>query len=1048
MGARDDEELIPALVNGSVLPMTLSEAMARQAGLSSPDRVGWYPRPGTQDGYSPSEIPAGMVNLDARSVHHHQNLYVSQDTGVPARILEAEADRRHAAILFRQEEQSAAMLRETESRAENYHNNEMSAAARNFANLQAVTQQLRQELMNQTRELQECKLGFARHENQVAEERESLNREFRRNKEESLDFLRNLFTKELKSRDQDADERVAKVREEYEDEIRGLKEQISVLREKLEEEKARSMRSHMSTPRSNVHHFGPEPPPGFEPKATPQMPTAPEYPWNEDPKTIPTSFRGLFSHLGEERTKTTADAPGDRVPGNPTEAALASLLGNPKVLEALTSKPSEPERPKVKEAERIRLPDFPSPETYRSWKISMRETVRAASDQPDEAFQWLLHVYSKEATLESLRDTGKFLTLDTKLLAALSKIVKGELGRRILNHKEVEASKGHAVRGRQVLLMFEQFFKTNEDAGSLYSVEDLLKVTLNSDDLSTFIHNWESVIAGMSHVPEETTLRDILLRQLRKSRKFKYDLEIYDRAKEGTYNHTYQFLTQSVHDLLTRERIRKNRDKIARSHGDKYGTPAPDDIPSQDPPKGKGKGKDGKGAGKGGKVCFDWLKGKCTRGDKCKYPHRSASQGSKGSRKSSKGSSRSSSSRGSSRGRPPSVEKKKLCRFFKKNGKCSKGDQCEFLHKTRSKSPSVSTPAKEGGKPRSPSPHAGRRRKGSRGRSREKTSNAACCLLNNAALTGTPDEGRFAAAAPTMQGTNAPACAVTRNTQYRAPRKSVRFNTNPVVHDIKCKHITKSSAPKVRVYQEQFRSAVECPKSSKEDLDYAVETAQELESIVKVFLSGATAECEFECVGPDGIGACALCRPIMTCAAKSSDLEFLADTGSEEDLLSTSDKSRYFPRAEPLDADKPVNLVTANGPTSADKVAKVKVPELNSKVEFYLLNSTPPVVSVGKRCLDEGYGFYWPPYRKPFFVRPDGTKLHCRLRGRVPVIGGDFAGYAFPAKSKVNSGAQALSEAPSRPNVEGDGSDLDEWLEELGKEGIEVAPEGDEGFTL
>ena len=37
MGTRDEEELIPALVNGSVMPMTLSEAMARQAGLQSPD---------------------------------------------------------------------------------------------------------------------------------------------------------------------------------------------------------------------------------------------------------------------------------------------------------------------------------------------------------------------------------------------------------------------------------------------------------------------------------------------------------------------------------------------------------------------------------------------------------------------------------------------------------------------------------------------------------------------------------------------------------------------------------------------------------------------------------------------------------------------------------------------------------------------------------------------------------------------------------------------------------------------------------------------------
>ena len=51
------------------------------------------------------------------------------------------------------------------------------------------------------------------------------------------------------------------------------------------------------------------------------------------------------------------------------EAALASLLGNRKVLEAWTSKPQESERPKVKEAESVRLPDFPSPETYRSWKF-------------------------------------------------------------------------------------------------------------------------------------------------------------------------------------------------------------------------------------------------------------------------------------------------------------------------------------------------------------------------------------------------------------------------------------------------------------------------------------------------------------------------------------------------------------------------------------------------------------------------------------------------------------------------------------------------------
>ena len=150
-------------------------------------------------------------------------------------------------------------------------------------------------------------------------------------------------------------------------------------------------------------------------------------------------------------------------------------------------------------------------------------------------------------------------------------MAKGELARQILNFKETEAGERRAVTGRQVLYLFDQHFKTNEEVGSLYSVEDLLKVNLLQDDLSTFIHNWESVVAGMSHVPDERTLRDILLRQIRCSARMKWDLDLYDRAKEGTSTHSYSFLIQSIRDLLTRERVRRNRDRIAKSHG----APAP-----------------------------------------------------------------------------------------------------------------------------------------------------------------------------------------------------------------------------------------------------------------------------------------------------------------------------------------------------------------------------------------------------------------------------------------------------------------------------------------
>ena len=169
----------------------------------------------------------------------------------------------------------------------------------------------------------------------------------------------------------------------------------------------------------------------------------------------------------------------------------------------------------------------------------------------------MLEVYRPGASHDSLPSPGKFLTLDTKLLEALTTVSRGELAREILIFKGAEAAKDREVRGRRVLYLFDQYFKTNEEVGSLYSVEDLLKVRLINDDLSTFLSNWESVMSGLSHMPDETTLwttlRDIFLRELRQSKRLKCDLEIYDRAKEGSEQHSYAFLKNSIREMLTRE---------------------------------------------------------------------------------------------------------------------------------------------------------------------------------------------------------------------------------------------------------------------------------------------------------------------------------------------------------------------------------------------------------------------------------------------------------------------------------------------------------------
>ena len=235
---------------------------------------------------------------------------------------------------------------------------------------------------------------------------------------------------------------------------------------------------------------------------------------------------------------------------------------------------------------------------------------------------------------KELGDPGKFKTLDTKLLAALTRVAEGELSRQILNFKEVEASQGRIVRGRQVLLMFDQHFKTSEEAGALYGTEDLLKVKLDGDDLTSFLRNWEAVLVGMSRVPDPATLKDLFYREVRNSRKFR-DLDVYERALDGTRDKSYDFLITVVRRHLDRERLRTNRDKVSQAYSAKFANPATgssQDRRARSPARSKG------AKGSGSKPCYNFEKtGQCKYGSKCKFSH--SSKDSRG-RSSSKGSSR------------------------------------------------------------------------------------------------------------------------------------------------------------------------------------------------------------------------------------------------------------------------------------------------------------------------------------------------------------------------------------------------------------------------
>ena len=81
---------------------------------------------------------------------------------------------------------------------------------------------------------------------------------------------------------------------------------------------------------------------------------------------------------------------------------------------------------KAKESDRILVPKFPQPENYRNWRIRVRDAVIAASAKPDLAFQWVEEVFKTDQSVEALKDSGKFVTLDAKLMSSLTNICEGD----------------------------------------------------------------------------------------------------------------------------------------------------------------------------------------------------------------------------------------------------------------------------------------------------------------------------------------------------------------------------------------------------------------------------------------------------------------------------------------------------------------------------------------------------------------------------------------------------------------------------------------------
>ena len=358
-------------------------------------------------------------------------------------------------------------------------------------------------------------------------------------------------------------------------------------------------------------------------------------------------------------------------------------------------------------------------------------------------------------------------------------------------------------------------------------------------------------------------------------------------------------------------------------------------------------------------VCFDYQKiGKCKRGSSCPYTHEKGRDKSKGK---GKGKDRSQSR---SRSLTPG-SRKETCKFWKA-GHCHRGKDCAFQH------PEKTVPAKKEDrkkkkkkkekKPRKRSSSRGssgfpqlnesQRRKG--GKSSSSTAPAAVCLLRAVVMAAVVSQGSSvlitrplgSVAMPVLSASNT-MCTDFDNTENidSFVRQQVRFDDQPNVfsHAVESSSNWRSVQPRSKKKRKTFTpdrpEYIETVRVATEDASIA---ASHLQNAVRNELLSLPAECSYLCNSDIGCIKCFGKRSSPSVPA--TEIAWIADTGSAHN------------------------------------------PILGDDINPYVLDDSPAVVSVGQRCIDAGWSFHWPAYSRPYFKKPDGTKVKLEVDDYVPYL--------------------------------------------------------------
>ena len=633
---------------------------------------------------------------------------------------------------------------------------------------------------------------------------------------------------------------------------------------------------------------------------------------------------------------------------------------------------------KIKEKDIFRVGGkLPMQPQLKNWQAALRSEGAACSGRGQEGWDLLRNVELSGTTFESLaHPEPKWRNVVAMLAAALTRILLGEIGRKVNLEIDKWAKKGVMVNGLQILWLIYRHYDLEEGLGAVYDIEDLMSLSLSGGErgLESFITSWDYTMSNMTDEPQENLLRYLFHRQVKDLKCIEAEMAAYNRASKGEREHSYQYIMGACRRYLDRTHRESNRQAQRRAAGapgaqevDAAAAPSAGNTPKKKrtPSKKQRSGSVTSAAPAPSDAnlrgtCFKWRAGKCELGNACRYAHHEVTSPPRGSKGRGKGSDR----RGNTPRRPspdtrsPEEKKSILCRNFS-NGICTRGDNCAYAH--------------------SSNPVSG-------------ASSAATATLVTAVAADliSPSAGQTiivpTARRPPPRASHSsttPSKSCLKSVREVLPRRTVHWANNLFTKFII--HLASfCSVPKVD--WSSWQASVRQSPDYSHGVPYS---PNEHGRLARLRAMNDAKECgtwhplDWCRVHTDSPAAIATAPPSPI---QSSIRSWIVDSGAGKALANRSD---FTPEqlSHAYELPVPVRLRTANGVIAVTHAINLQVPHLGDVREVLLLENTPNVFSLGRLCIDQRKDFIWLGSKgQPPYLRDKARKTILAVDNYVPVF--------------------------------------------------------------